>query len=45
VKYNLIVNLTQIFANLWCYRWKLNPEKCVLGIPSRKLLGFMFRLR
>jgi hypothetical protein len=23
------------------YRWKLDPEKCVFGLPSGKLLGFM----
>jgi hypothetical protein len=23
------------------YRWKLNPNKCVFGIPSGKLLGFI----
>jgi hypothetical protein len=23
------------------YHWKLNPEKCVFGVPARKLLGFI----
>jgi hypothetical protein len=23
------------------YRWKLNPNKCVFGVPSGKLLGFI----
>jgi hypothetical protein len=23
------------------YRWKLNPEKCVFGVPAGKLLGFI----
>jgi hypothetical protein len=41
VEDNLIADLAQTFANLRCYRWKLNPEKCVFGIPSGKLLGFM----
>jgi hypothetical protein len=41
VEDNLIANLAQTFANLWRYRWKLNPEKCVFGVPSGKLLGFM----
>jgi hypothetical protein len=41
VEDNLIANLAQTFANLRCYRWKLNPEKCVFGVPSGKLLGFM----
>jgi hypothetical protein len=38
---NLITDLAHTFANLRRYRWKLNPEKCVFGIPSGKLLGFM----
>jgi hypothetical protein len=23
------------------YQWKLNPNKCVFGVPSGKLLGFI----
>jgi hypothetical protein len=38
---DLIADLAQTFANLRRYRWKLNPEKCVFGFPSGKLLGFM----
>jgi hypothetical protein len=38
---DLITNLAQTFANLLHYRWKLNLEKCVFGVPSGKLLGFM----
>jgi hypothetical protein len=38
---DLIADLTQTFANLRHYRWKLNPEKCVFGVPYNKLLGFM----
>jgi hypothetical protein len=38
---DLIVDLAQTFANLRVYNWKLNPEKCVFGVPSGKLLGFM----
>jgi hypothetical protein len=41
VEDNLIADLAQTFANLRRYRWKLNPEKCGVGIPSGKLLGFM----
>jgi hypothetical protein len=37
----LIADLAQTFANLRAYRWKLNPEKCIFGVPSGKLLGFM----
>jgi hypothetical protein len=40
-KDDLIADLAQTFANLRVYRWKLNPEKCVFGVPSGKLLGFM----
>jgi hypothetical protein len=38
---NFIADLTETFANLWVYRWKLNPEKCIFGVPSSKLVGFM----
>jgi hypothetical protein len=38
---DLIADLAQTFANLRRYRWKLNPEKCVFGVPSGKVLGFM----
>jgi ribonuclease HI len=38
---NLVIDLAETFANLRVYRWKLNPEKCVFGVPSSKLLGFM----
>ena len=37
----LIADLAETFANLRVYRWKLNLEKCVFGVPSGKLLGFM----
>ena len=30
-----------VFNSLRRYRWKLNPEKCVFGVPSGKLLGFI----
>src|SRR5438105_11228058 len=41
VKEDLISNLTETFTNLRRFRWKLNPEKCVFGVPSGKLLGFI----
>src|SRR5881394_931171 len=41
VKEDLISDLTETFTNLRCFRWKLNPEKCVFGVPSGKLLGFI----
>ena len=37
----LIVDLKQTFDSLREYKWKLNPTKCVLGVPSRQLLGFL----
>jgi hypothetical protein len=37
----LIVNLEETFASLWEYQWKLNPNQCVFGVPSGKLLGFI----
>jgi hypothetical protein len=40
-KDKLIANLTETFANLREFQWKLNPTKCVFDVPSRLLLGFM----
>jgi hypothetical protein len=37
----LIADLEETFASLREYRWKLNPNKCVFGVPSEKLLGFI----
>jgi hypothetical protein len=37
----LVVNLAETFANLREFQWKLNPTKCVFGVPSGLLLGFM----
>jgi hypothetical protein len=45
VEDNLITDLTQTFAKLRCYHWKLKPEKCVFGVPFGKLLGFMVNHR
>jgi hypothetical protein len=39
-KSSLIGDLEETFANLWKINLKLNPEKCVFGVPSGKLLGF-----
>jgi hypothetical protein len=36
----LIQDLEETFANLHKINLKLNPEKCVFGVPSGKLLGF-----
>ena len=37
----LIDDLRLTFENLRTYDIKLNPEKCVFGVPSGKLLGFI----
>ena len=37
----LLDDLRETFANLCEYKVKLNPEKCVFGVPTRKLLGFL----
>jgi hypothetical protein len=37
----LIIDLTETFANLREFQWKLNPTKCIFGVPSGLLLGFM----
>jgi hypothetical protein len=38
---DLIANLEETFSNLRKFRRKLNPTKCVFGVPSGKLLGFI----
>jgi len=35
----LITDLTEVFKALKVYRWKLNPTKCIFGVPSGILLG------
>jgi hypothetical protein len=42
---NFIEDLQQVFNSLRCYRWKLNPEKCVFGVLARKLLGVIISHR
>jgi hypothetical protein len=37
----LITDLEETFASLREYQMKLNPNKCVFGVPSGKLLGFI----
>jgi hypothetical protein len=39
-KSTLIQDLEETFANLRKINLKLNPKKCVFGVPSGKLLGF-----
>ena len=36
---NLIADLSEVFKALMVYRWRLNPTKCIIGIPSSILLG------
>jgi len=36
---NLIANLKETFQNLKKFQWKLNPTKCIFGVPSGILLG------
>jgi hypothetical protein len=42
---NFIEDLQLVFNSLRRYQWKLNPEKCVFGVPARKLLGFIISHR
>jgi hypothetical protein len=42
---DLIVDLEEMFSSLRRFRWKLNPTKCVFGVPSGKLLGFIISNR
>jgi hypothetical protein len=41
----LIADLEDTFASLREYQLKLNPNKCVFGVPSGKLLGFIINHR
>ena len=38
---SLIDDLRLTFDNLRTYDIKLNPEKCVFGVPAGKLMGFI----
>jgi len=38
---DLIADLTETFDNLQKFRWKLNPTKCIFGVPFGKLLDFI----
>src|SRR5215216_1666619 len=44
-KATLIQDLEETFANLRKINLKLNPKKCVFGVPSGKLLGFLMSHR
>jgi hypothetical protein len=40
---DLIADLEETFSSLRRFWWKLSPTKCVFGVPSGKLLGFIIR--
>ena len=42
---NLIADLEEMFTNLKRYRCKLNPSKCIFGVPSGILLGYIVSAR
>ena len=42
---SFIPDLEETFNSLRSFRWKLNPTKCVFGVPSEKLLGFIISHR
>ena len=37
--HTLVDNLGRTFAALNTFQWKLNPKKCIFGVPSGILLG------
>jgi hypothetical protein len=37
----LVSDLKIAFACLWAKSFRLNPEKCVFGVPQGMLLGFI----
>src|SRR4051812_3028901 len=41
----LLDDLRETFAALNKYRIKLNPKKCMFGVPARKLLGYTVSAR
>jgi hypothetical protein len=38
---DLVPDLTEVFAKLRQHGVKLNPEKCVFGVPRGMLIGFV----
>ena len=38
---DLIADLEETFKSLRKYQWKLNPTKCIFGVPSGILLGYI----
>ena len=44
-KDSLIEDLHETFENLRRVNFKLNPDKCMFGVPSGKLMGFLISHR
>jgi hypothetical protein len=42
---DLIAYMEETFNSLRRFRWKLNPTKCIFGVPSGKLLRFIISNR
>ena len=42
---NLTADLEETFKNLKEFQWKLNPTKCIFGVPSSILLGYIVSAR
>jgi hypothetical protein len=38
---DFISDLEETFNSLRKFCWKLNPTKCIFGVPQGKLLGFI----
>jgi len=36
-----VTDFEELFANIARYNLKLNPNKCVFGVPTGKFFGFM----
>jgi hypothetical protein len=41
----LIDDLKETFKTLHEWKWKLHPNKCIFGVPSRQLLRFLVNHR
>jgi hypothetical protein len=41
----MVEDLTLVFDKLWATRTKLNPEKCIFGVSTGNLLGFLVSYR
>jgi hypothetical protein len=41
----LLDDIKETFDNLWSYKMMLNPKKCIFGVSSGKLIGYMISSR